>query len=218
MSSFLVHLDISKWHPYHSYVVIPITPPFSTKDLYLYLLDKFPSLPSPEDTHHFSLQEHFPTYLKGELILKAEPLSIPVYTSDISKHSFTHQQFLNKFLKFLPDAQAAQSRSKDPSTKVGAIAIDDSFVIRSSGYNGLPRSLKDLPERYLRPIKYKYVQHAEMNVVSQAARTVLEGTTLILTSLNPCTTCTGLLIQAGVKRIIAPSLNSTSLLTPTDTC
>jgi deoxycytidylate deaminase len=41
-----------------------------------------------------------------------------------------------------------------------------------------------------------------MNVIAQAARPVLEGTTLILTSLHPCATCAGMIIQAGIKRVL----------------
>jgi len=114
---------------------------------------------------------------------------------------------MDKMLKFLPDAKAAQGRSKDRSTKVGAVALDDAMVIKGSGYNGFPRGVDDLRgERHERPAKYRWTVHAEMNVIAQAARPVLEGTTLILTSLHPCAICAGMLIQAGVKRVIAPEI------------
>jgi len=114
---------------------------------------------------------------------------------------------MDKLLKFLPDAKAAQGRSKDRSTKVGAVALDDAMVIKGSGYNGFPRGVDDLRgERHERPAKYRWTVHAEMNVIAQAARPVLEGTTLILTSLHPCATCAGMLIQAGVKCVLAPEI------------
>ena len=112
---------------------------------------------------------------------------------------------VQKFLKFLGSAREMASLSKDRSTKVGAIALDDDYVIKSHGYNGFPRGVDDDVEaRHERPAKYMYTVHAEMNVVAQAARPVLQGTTLLLTSLHPCPTCAGLLIQSGVKRIITP--------------
>lgn len=112
---------------------------------------------------------------------------------------------MKKWMKFLPDAKAAQSRSKDRSTKVGAVALDDNYIIKSSGYNGFPRGVNDdVESRHERPMKYKWTVHAEMNVIAQAARPVLEGTTLLLTSLHPCTICAGMLINAGVKRVLAP--------------
>lgn len=94
-------------------------------------------------------------------------------------------------------------RSKDRGTKVGAVALDDDYVIKASGYNGFARGVNDnIDERHQRPAKYDWTVHAEMNVVAQAARPVLQGATVLLTSLHPCPTCSGLLIQAGVKRIV----------------
>lgn len=114
-----------------------------------------------------------------------------------------HEKGIKKLLRFLPDAQAAMGRSKDRSTKVGAVAVDDHFCIKGSGYNGFPRGTNDDVEaRHERPLKYRWTVHAEMNVIAQAARPVLEGTTLILTSLHPCATCAGMIIQAGIKRVL----------------
>lgn len=110
---------------------------------------------------------------------------------------------LTKLLRFLPDAVAAMGRSKDRSTKVGAIAIDDNYCLKGSGYNGFPRGVNDdLDHRHERPLKYRWTVHAEMNVIAQAARPVLEGTTLLLTSLHPCATCAGLIVQSGIKRVV----------------
>ena len=114
---------------------------------------------------------------------------------------------MDKMLKFLPDAKAAQGRSKDRSTKVGAVVLDDDYNIRGSGYNGFPRDVNDdLDERHERPLKYKFSSHAEENVVAQAARVgvSLKGCTLLLTSLHPCTSCARMIIQAGIKRVLAP--------------
>lgn len=116
---------------------------------------------------------------------------------------------LRKFLEFFPVAQALASKSKDRSTKVGALALDDDHDILSTGYNGFPRKVKDVEERHERPMKYLYTSHAEENMVAQAARkgVSLKGATVLVTSLFPCTTCARLMIQAGVKRIIAPHLS-----------
>lgn len=118
---------------------------------------------------------------------------------------------LLKYLKFFPTALAQAALSKDRSTKVGALAISDDFDILSTGYNGFPRKVNDdIEERHTRPMKYLYTAHAEENLVAQAARkgVSLKGSTVIVTSLFPCTTCARLLIQAGVKRIIAPALDT----------
>ena len=105
---------------------------------------------------------------------------------------------------FLDIARAVSSRSKDPSTKVGAVATDASKRIVETGYNGLPRKVRDLPERMERPAKYLWTSHAEENLVAHAARDRLEGTTVYCTNL-PCCRCARLLINAGVKKIIYAS-------------
>lgn len=118
---------------------------------------------------------------------------------------------LAKFLKFLPDAVAARSRSKDRSTKVGAVVIDDDFNLRISGYNGMPRGVDDdVESRHERPAKYMYFSHAEENCVAQSARVgvSIKGCTMLVTSLFPCATCSRLIIQSGIIRVLAPSIAS----------
>lgn len=114
-------------------------------------------------------------------------------------------------IKFTGLAEAMARLSKDPSTKVGAVAINDDGVVLSTGFNGFPRGVNDDPGRYAdRPTKYSLIAHAEMNLVAQAAYagSTLKGSTVILTGLYPCSNCAKLLIQAGVKRIIAPRPDS----------
>lgn len=114
---------------------------------------------------------------------------------------------MRKFLKFFPVALALADLSKDRSTKVGAIALGDDYEILSTGYNGFPRGVDDdVGDRHERPTKYLYTAHAEENMVAQAARNgvSLRGSTVLVTSLFPCTTCSRLMIQSGVRRIIAP--------------
>lgn len=112
-----------------------------------------------------------------------------------------------KFLKYISVAQAWAGLSKDPSTKVGAMAFDIDGGEVSQGYNGFPRGTPD-KEEWLndRAQKYPRIIHAEANLVAQAARrgTSLYGTVVLLTALHPCTQCAGLLIQAGVHAVIAP--------------
>jgi dCMP deaminase len=120
------------------------------------------------------------------------------------------RKLVRKYLKFLPDAEAARGRSKDRSTQVGAVVLDDDFNVRISGYNGMPRGINDEVEaRHQRPLKYDWTAHSEENCVAQAARVgvSLKGCTILLTSLFPCTGCSRMIIQAGIKRVLAPSTN-----------
>ena len=104
-------------------------------------------------------------------------------------------------------ARAVAALSKDPSAKVGAVALNDDGILLAVGYNGFPRGVNDDPERYaVKDVKYRLVSHAEQNLVAQAAYAghSLKGSTVVLSGLYPCSSCAKSLIQAGVRRIITP--------------
>lgn len=97
-------------------------------------------------------------------------------------------------------------KSKDRSTKVGAVIVDDDNTVISTGFNSFPRGVNDdVDERHERPAKYRWTEHAERNAIYNAARQVLKGTTLVLQYPPcPCTDCTRGVIQSGIKKIIVP--------------
>lgn len=116
-------------------------------------------------------------------------------------------------LKFISLVQAVASLSKDPSTKVGALALDANLNVLAVGYNGFPRKVADTEERLCnRELKYPLIVHAEANAIAACARTgrVLEGATLLVSSLYPCVTCAGLIVQSGIKRVIAQKIKEDS--------
>ncbi len=117
-------------------------------------------------------------------------------------------------LKLLPVAQAVASLSKDPSTKVGALIVGPAGEIRSSGWNGFPRGVRDEPQRYAnRDLKHRLVVHAEQNAICNAARagTPTEGCSLLVTALHPCRDCAKAVIQAGITTVYAPAPNDNGL-------
>lgn len=95
--------------------------------------------------------------------------------------------------------------SKDPSRKVGCILLKpDSLQVLSLGYNGFPRGIDETDsERWKRPTKYHYCQHAETNSLCNACRsgTSTENSIAIVT-LYPCCACCRSLIQAGIKTVV----------------
>lgn len=115
-----------------------------------------------------------------------------------------------KLEKFRVVAQAVATFSKDPSTKVGAVVVDDDGNVLSVGYNGFPRGVDDRMDRYLdRNTKLQFISHAESNAIAQAARNGvrLMGSTLVLTSLFPCSNCAKQIVQAGIRRVFAPVMD-----------
>ena len=102
-------------------------------------------------------------------------------------------------------AKYMSTASKDPSTKCGTSIIRPDNTVASLGYNGFPRGIKDRVEWLNnREEKYKRVIHGEMNALLNA-REPLVGYTLY-TYPGPCSCerCTVHIIQAGIKKIVAP--------------
>ena len=110
--------------------------------------------------------------------------------------------------RYLDLAAQVASWSKDPSSKIGAVAVGGKGQILSQGYNGFPRGVNDSDERYNdRPTKYKLVVHAEMNVIYNATYNgvSLDGSTIICCwSCLCCSDCAKGIVQVGINKIVMP--------------
>lgn len=111
---------------------------------------------------------------------------------------------LEKKKLFLEVAKKFSLLSKDPSTKVGSIIVDNSGKILSVGYNGFPSKY---PDKYdiSREKKLGITIHSEVNAILNAAKngTSLEGSTIYV-SEPPCSNCAAALINAGIKVVVHP--------------
>lgn len=106
--------------------------------------------------------------------------------------------------RFLDLAKHISSWSKDPSTKVGAVIVDENRRIVSVGYNGFSAGVHDFPERYEnRDIKYEMIIHGEINAILFANRD-LHGCTLYTWPFQPCSRCASIVVQKGISRVVAP--------------
>lgn len=107
---------------------------------------------------------------------------------------------------WLEQALHYATRSKDPSTKVGCIIVRPDGTLASSGRNGFPRRIADLPERLNdRPVKQRLTIHAEMNAL-HFAREDVTGATLYST-FAPCENCAIHIIQRGIARVVFPAVH-----------
>jgi len=104
--------------------------------------------------------------------------------------------------RWMAEAGNIATWSKDPRTKVGAVAVKERHRLMD-GYNGLPAGVIDDPCRMLPDAKYDWTLHAEANVIAKAAKhgVSLDGATVYVTH-KPCCQCAALLINAGVRSII----------------
>lgn len=110
--------------------------------------------------------------------------------------------------RFMRLAQHVAGWSKDPSTKVGAVIVRPDRTIVSLGYNGFPRGTEDYHQHLNdRETKLRRTVHAEVNAILTAGEK-LTGYTLYVTPLHPCATCAGVIIQSGLKRVVAKFASS----------
>lgn len=113
--------------------------------------------------------------------------------------------------KYIQLAREISTWSKDPSTKVGAIAIGKKGQVLAQGYNGFPRGIADTRKRYEnRELKYKYVVHAEMNCIYNATYngSSLDGARLYVWGLPVCSECAKGIIQVGISEVFWSCNNS----------
>lgn len=109
-------------------------------------------------------------------------------------------------LRFLELAKHISGWSKDPSTKVGAVIVNDDRVVVGMGYNGFPRGVDDAEERYNdRETKYKFVVHAELNAILAAGEKARGATVYVYPAFGSpplCSSCAKAVIQAGILRVV----------------
>jgi dCMP deaminase len=109
--------------------------------------------------------------------------------------------FDDYYMSWLP---LIASKSKDPNAQFGAVAVAPDRHTRMTGYNSFVRGLNDdLPGRDKYPEAYKWIEHAERNLIYAAAR---EGISLkgckIYVGANPCMDCAKAIVSVGIKEVM----------------
>eukprot|EP00928_Gymnodinium_smaydae_P034000 TRINITY_DN24199_c0_g2_i3.p1 TRINITY_DN24199_c0_g2~~TRINITY_DN24199_c0_g2_i3.p1 ORF type:complete len:271 (-),score=72.48 TRINITY_DN24199_c0_g2_i3:152-964(-) len=112
---------------------------------------------------------------------------------------------------FMSVAFLTAMRSKDPSTQVGAVIVNDLNRIIGVGYNGFPSNAPKAAFPWAKAsedgqlaTKYPYVCHAELNAVLNKNAESCRGCKLYCT-LFPCNECAKVIIQSGIKQVIFAS-------------
>lgn len=111
---------------------------------------------------------------------------------------------------FIRIAHLVAQKSKDRSTKVGAVIVGPDREIRSTGFNGFPRGVNDYAEeRHGRPAKYDWTVHAEANAIVNSARhgAATKDCTLYLNwEPYPCAECAKLISNSGIVLVVGPAI------------
>lgn len=111
--------------------------------------------------------------------------------------------------RYLALAEHISTWSKDPSRKIGAVAVGEKGQVLAQGYNGFPRGIDDQESMYEnKVIKYQHVVHAEMNCIYNATYngTSLDGATMYIHGLPVCSECAKGIIQVGIKRVVTEEI------------
>jgi dCMP deaminase len=96
------------------------------------------------------------------------------------------------------------TRSRDPSTKVGAVIVRPDKSVASVGFNGFPQKMSDNETLYAnRDEKYSRIIHGEVNALNFCNESV-KGYTLFTTPFMPCDRCFVVMAQAGITRFVFP--------------
>jgi len=113
--------------------------------------------------------------------------------------------------RFMEMARVISTWSKDPSSQIGAVVVNDARRILATGYNGFPKGIADTEERLNnKEEKYSRIIHAEMNALMNAlySGVSLKDSTLYVYGLPVCSSCAKCVIQAGVKRVVIPTIKT----------
>jgi len=110
---------------------------------------------------------------------------------------------LHKLDGYFARTEVIAKNSHDSETQVGAILIDNkSGSVKAEGYNGFVRGADDKKLPSTRPEKYKYMIHAEMNLICNAVRSGISmDKCTVFCTLSPCKNCARALYQTGVETI-----------------
>lgn len=118
---------------------------------------------------------------------------------------------------FMQIAQDTKTRSNCLTRQVGAIIVKDKRII-ATGYNGTPMGIKNCfdggCERCLKRKKGQIQSgededkcicvHAEQNALLQSAyHGISTKDGILFTTASPCRNCAKMIINSGIKRIIA---------------
>jgi dCMP deaminase len=101
--------------------------------------------------------------------------------------------------KYMAMALIVAGLSKDPSTQIGSLIIDEDNSPLGWGYNGPPAQIDDNAINWDRPDKYDFIIHAEENAIDHS-NAWLGNATIYVTGL-PCKKCMLRIVSKGIKRV-----------------
>lgn len=137
-------------------------------------------------------------FVKNEGKIKAQDLQVGQKIFLIRNRKMKDIDFMVAAYRY------GSEHATDPSTQNGAVLVNPlTKEIISYGANRFPTSVNESDERWERPLKYSYVEHAERDAIYNAARRGVstEGSHMYC-YWAACADCARAIIQVGVARLI----------------
>lgn len=105
--------------------------------------------------------------------------------------------------ELLKKAYEKAKESADPSTQNAALLVNDAGNVLVMETNRFPEGVITNKERWERPLKYKFIEHAERNVCYVSAKQGIktEGLTMVC-PWAACSDCARGIIQSGIIRLV----------------
>lgn len=100
---------------------------------------------------------------------------------------------------FMNISLSISKRSPDPKKQVGAVIVDSSNRIISTGYNGLPKGISEDINWSDRNSIRELILHAENNAILYIKSK--ESNLKLYTTLSPCKDCIKLIKTAGINTV-----------------
>ncbi len=97
-------------------------------------------------------------------------------------------------------AETIALRSPDAQTRVGAVIVNKDHRILGMGYNGWMPGIDDTLIPNIRPLKYNFVIHAELNAILNCEHRPINGT--LYCTHRPCPHCFHCIVTAGITELV----------------
>jgi dCMP deaminase len=97
-------------------------------------------------------------------------------------------------------ADTISFRSPDAQTRVGAVIVNKDHRILGMGYNGWMPGIDDTLIPNIRPLKYNFVIHAELNAILNCEHRPINGT--LYCTHRPCPHCFHCIVTAGITELV----------------
>ena len=107
-------------------------------------------------------------------------------------------------VRFMRIAKEVSTWSKDPSTKVGTVVVNQEKRILATGYNGFPSKCNDDHRLQSKQTKYPLIIHSEINALLNALNSgvSVKDCDLYIYNLPPCGECSKFIAQARLRKIL----------------